>query len=42
MEVKFPKRKISILPFFKDDSSLVTKVIEGDDIYLENTRADVV
>jgi cytoskeletal protein CcmA (bactofilin family) len=36
------KRKISILPFFKDDGSLVTKVIEGDDIYLENTRADVV
>jgi cytoskeletal protein CcmA (bactofilin family) len=36
------KRKISILPFFKDDGSLVTKVIEGDDIYLENTQADVV
>jgi cytoskeletal protein CcmA (bactofilin family) len=36
------KRKTSILPFFKDDGSLVTKVIEGDDIYLENTHAEVV
>ncbi|MDP4086555.1 MAG: cytoplasmic protein [Bacillota bacterium] len=36
------KRKSALLPFFKDNGSLTAKVIEGDDIYLENTEAEVV
>jgi cytoskeletal protein CcmA (bactofilin family) len=35
------KRK-SFLPFLKDEGSLFAKVIEGDDIYLENTEAEIV
>jgi len=36
------KRKTSLLPFVKDEGSLVVKVIEGDEIFLENTKADIV
>lgn len=36
------KRKSSLLPFFKNEGALTVKVIEGDDIYLENTEASVV
>jgi cytoskeletal protein CcmA (bactofilin family) len=36
------KRKNSLLPFGKVVGSLIAKVIEGDDIYLENTKADIV
>ncbi|MFK9094391.1 cytoplasmic protein [Bacillus salipaludis] len=36
------KRKTSLLPFAKDEGSLVVKVIEGDEIFLENTKADIV
>lgn len=36
------KKKSSILPFVKGRGSLEAKVIEGDEIYLENTKADVV
>ena len=36
------KRSNSLLPFGKEVGSLAAKVIEGDDIYLENTTADMV
>jgi cytoskeletal protein CcmA (bactofilin family) len=36
------KKKSSFLPFAKGGGSLEAKVIEGDEIYLENTMADVV
>lgn len=37
------KGKSAFLPFFiKDEGSLEAKVIEGDDIYLENTEAEIV
>ncbi|QCJ40704.1 cytoplasmic protein [Bacillus sp. S3] len=36
------KRKTSLLPFVKDEGSLVVKVIEGDEVFLENTKADIV
>ncbi|MEH7180965.1 cytoplasmic protein [Neobacillus vireti] len=36
------KKKSSFLPFSKDTGTLTAKVIEGDDIYLENTKADIV
>jgi cytoskeletal protein CcmA (bactofilin family) len=36
------KRKTPFLPFNKGEGTLVAKVIEGDKIYLENTKADVV
>ncbi len=36
------KKKSSFLPFGKDAGTLTAKVIEGDDIYLENTTADIV
>jgi cytoskeletal protein CcmA (bactofilin family) len=41
-KISVKRRKSSILPFFKDNSSLAAKVIEGDDIYLENTEAEIV
>ncbi|MEH7308557.1 cytoplasmic protein [Neobacillus drentensis] len=36
------KRSNTFLPFGKEVGSLSAKVIEGDDIYLENTEADIV
>jgi cytoskeletal protein CcmA (bactofilin family) len=36
------KKKHSFLPFGKETGTLTAKVIEGDDIYLENTKADIV
>ncbi|MGG3467327.1 cytoplasmic protein [Neobacillus pocheonensis] len=41
-KITVKKKKSSLLPFGKDAGSLTAKVIEGDDIYLENTTADVV
>lgn len=36
------RKKNSLLPFGKEAGTLAAKVIEGDDIYLENTKAEVV
>ncbi|MEH7098098.1 cytoplasmic protein [Neobacillus vireti] len=36
------RKKNSILPFGREEGTLSAKVIEGDDIYLENTTAEVV
>lgn len=36
------KKKSGFLPFIKGEGSLESKVIEGDEIFLENTKADVV
>lgn len=41
-KITVKKRKNSLLPFGKDSGSLTAKIIEGDDIYLENTKADIV
>ena len=41
-KITVKKRSNSLLPFGKEVGSLVAKVIEGDDIYLENTKADMV
>jgi cytoskeletal protein CcmA (bactofilin family) len=41
-KITVKKRSNSILPFGKEVGSLVAKVIEGDDIYLENTQAEIV
>lgn len=41
-KITVKKRSNSLLPFGKDAGSLIAKVIEGDDIYLENTKADMV
>jgi cytoskeletal protein CcmA (bactofilin family) len=41
-KITVKKRSNSLLPFGKEVGSLVAKVIEGDDIYLENTKADIV
>ncbi|WP_160724910.1 cytoplasmic protein [Bacillus sp. USDA818B3_A] len=36
------RKKSSLLPFGREEGTLTAKVIEGDDIYLENTTAEVV
>ncbi|MDQ0218368.1 cytoplasmic protein [Peribacillus cavernae] len=36
------KKKASLIPFVKEEGTLSAKVIEGDEIYLENTKAEVV
>ncbi|WP_042454605.1 hypothetical protein [Neobacillus dielmonensis] len=36
------KKKSSFLPFVKDTGFLTAKVIEGDDVSLENTKAEIV
>lgn len=36
------KKKNSFMPFGKETGTLSVKVIEGDEIYLENTTADIV
>jgi cytoskeletal protein CcmA (bactofilin family) len=41
-KITVKKRSSSLLPFGKETGTLVAKVIEGDDIYLENTKADMV
>ncbi|MDR7239641.1 cytoplasmic protein [Neobacillus drentensis] len=41
-KITVKKRSNSLLPFGREVGSLVAKVIEGDDIYLENTKADMV
>jgi cytoskeletal protein CcmA (bactofilin family) len=41
-KITVKKRSNSLLPFGKEVGSLSAKVIEGDDIYLENTKAEIV
>lgn len=41
-KITVKKRNNSLLPFGKETGTLVAKVIEGDEIYLENTEADIV
>lgn len=41
-KITVKKRSNSLLPFGKETGTLVANVIEGDDIYLENTKADIV
>lgn len=41
-KITVKRKKNSLLPFGKDAGSLTAKVIEGDDIYLENTKAAIV
>lgn len=41
-KITVKRKKNSLFPFGKETGSLQTKVIEGDDIYLENTTADIV
>jgi cytoskeletal protein CcmA (bactofilin family) len=36
------KRRNSLFPFGKDVGSLTANIIEGDEIFLENTKADIV
>ncbi|CRK85401.1 cytoplasmic protein [Neobacillus massiliamazoniensis] len=36
------RKRNSFIPFVGEEGSLAAKVIEGDDVYLENTRAEVV
>lgn len=36
------KKKNSLLPFGKETGMLTAKIIEGDVVYLENTKADIV
>ncbi|WP_223596513.1 cytoplasmic protein [Neobacillus bataviensis] len=41
-KITVKKKKNSLLPFGKEVGTLKAKVIEGDDIFLENTTADIV
>ncbi|MCL6572865.1 MAG: cytoplasmic protein [Bacillus sp. (in: Bacteria)] len=41
-KITVKKRKNSLLPFGKEVGSLTAKIIEGDEIFLENTKADIV
>ncbi|MEH7336290.1 cytoplasmic protein [Neobacillus drentensis] len=41
-KITVKKKKSSLLPFGKEVGTLKAKVIEGDDIFLENTTADIV
>ena len=41
-KITVKKKSNTLLPFGKEIGSLSAKVIEGDDIYLENTKADIV
>ncbi|WP_066074431.1 cytoplasmic protein [Neobacillus soli] len=41
-KITVKKRKNSLLPFGKEIGTLTAKVIEGDEIYLENTKAEIV
>ncbi|ETI70574.1 hypothetical protein [Neobacillus vireti] len=41
-KITVKRKKNSLLPFGKEIGFLTAKVIEGDDIYLENTKADIV
>lgn len=41
-KITIKKKKNSLLPFGKGIGSLTAKIIEGDDIHLENTKADIV
>ncbi|MFL6561038.1 MAG: cytoplasmic protein [Bacillus sp. (in: firmicutes)] len=41
-KITVKKRGNSLLPFGKEVGSLSAKVIEGDEVYLENTKADIV
>ena len=36
------RKRNSLLPFVGEEGSLAAKIIEGDNIYLENTKADMV
>ncbi|MDQ0202165.1 cytoplasmic protein [Neobacillus ginsengisoli] len=41
-KITIKKKKNSLLPFGKGIGSLTAKIIEGDDIHLENTKAEIV
>ncbi|MDN3019438.1 cytoplasmic protein [Paenibacillus sp. BSR1-1] len=41
-KITVKKKKNTLLPFGKEVGTLKAKVIEGDDIFLENTTADIV
>jgi cytoskeletal protein CcmA (bactofilin family) len=41
-KITVKRKRSSFIPFVGEEGSLAAKVIEGDDIYLENTRAEVV
>lgn len=41
-KITVKKKSNTLLPFGKEVGSLRANVIEGDDIYLENTKADIV
>lgn len=41
-KITIKRKKNSFLPFVGVEGSLAAKVIEGDDIYLENTKAEMV
>ncbi|MGG1680099.1 cytoplasmic protein [Neobacillus sp. NRS-1170] len=41
-KITVKKKKNSLLPFGKEVGTLKVKVIEGDEIFLENTTADIV
>lgn len=41
-KITIKRKRNSLLPFVGEEGSLTAKVIEGDDIYLENTKAEIV
>ncbi|CAH2715070.1 hypothetical protein BACCIP111895_02254 [Neobacillus rhizosphaerae] len=41
-KITVKRKKNSLFPFGKEVGFLTAKVIEGDDVYLENTKADIV
>jgi cytoskeletal protein CcmA (bactofilin family) len=41
-KITIKRKKNSLIPFIGVEGTLVAKVIEGDEVYLENTRADIV
>jgi cytoskeletal protein CcmA (bactofilin family) len=41
-KITIKRKRNSLIPFVGEEGTLVAKVIEGDDIFLENTRAEIV
>ncbi|MED3561719.1 cytoplasmic protein [Bacillus xiapuensis] len=41
-KITIKRKRNSLLPFVGEEGTLFAKVIEGDEIYLENTKADTV
>ncbi|MDR7002720.1 cytoplasmic protein [Neobacillus niacini] len=41
-KITIKRKRNSLLPFVGEEGTLLAKVIEGDDLYLENTKADIV